>query len=61
MQLTETSTSDEDKLSYLLESLQDSGAASVVKQSISNGDTFDDVAERLKKRYDKPREVFLQA
>ena len=42
-------------------SLQGSGAASVVKQSISNGDTFDDVAECLKKRYDKPREVFLQA
>ena len=60
VQVTETCTSDEDKLSYLLESLQDSGAASVVKQSISNGDIFDDVAERLKKRYDKPREVFLQ-
>ena len=56
MQVTETCTSDEDKLSYLLESLQDSRAALVVKQSISNGGTFDDVAERLKKR-----EVFLQA
>ena len=54
MQVTETCTSDDDKLSYLLESLQDSGAASVVKQSISNGDTFDDMAECLKKRYDKP-------
>ena len=61
MQVTETCTSDEDKLSYLLESLQDSGASSVVKQCISNGDTFNDVAERLKMRYDKPREVFLQA
>ena len=61
MQVTETCTSDEDKLSYLLESLQESGASSVVKQCINNGDTFNDVAERLKMRYDKPREVFLQA
>ena len=61
VQVTETCTSDKDKPSYLLESLQDSGAATIAKQSISNGDTFDDVAERLKKRYDKPMEVFLQA
>ena len=45
VQVTETCTSDEDKLSHLQESLQDSGAASIAKQSISNGDTFDDVAE----------------
>ena len=48
VQVTETCTSDEYKLSYLLESLQDSGAASITKQSISNGDTFDYVAEQVR-------------
>ena len=57
----EDSFSDNDKLCYLKDSLKDSEAATMVRQSISNGDSFEQVTTALCRRFDQPREVFLQA
>ena len=53
--------SDDQKLSCLLDSLRDSTTASIVRQSLSNGDSFSKVEELLHSKFDLPREVFLQA
>ena len=49
--------SDAEKLSYRI---KDPAAQALVSESIANGDDYSTV-DRLRKRMDKPREVYLRA
>ena len=53
--------SDDEKLSYLLDCIKDPAAQALVSESIANGDDYSTVVDRLRKRMDKPREVYLRA
>ena len=52
---------DDEKLSFLLESLKHDGTSDLVQAAITNGDSFSTVERCLKKEFDWPRDIYLQA
>ena len=52
---------DDERLSYLQDCLKDPTAQDIVADAIRNGDSFDAVEKRLKRKYDQPRTVFTEA
>ena len=51
---------DDEKVSYLLDSLKDEAGLKIVRSAITNGHKFNQVEERLEAMYDRPRKVFQQ-
>ena len=45
---------------YLLDCMKNTAAATLVRNSLHRGDSFDDLTKALHKRFEKPREVFLE-
>ena len=45
---------------YLLDCMKNAAAATLVRNSLHRGDSFDDLTKALHKRFNKPREVFLK-